>query len=81
MLARWGHLEDIPADPGGWDVTVRGAAKLAATLRDDMEHARLFKDLATLRVDRTSSPVPTTCVGAARRRGFAAICAGLDAVG
>ena len=48
-----GHLEDIPADPADWEVTVRGAATLAATLRDDMEHALLFKDLATLRVDRS----------------------------
>ena len=53
VLARWVHLEDIPADPADWEVTVRGAAKLAATLRDDIEHARLFKDLATLRVDRS----------------------------
>ena len=32
VLARWRHIEDIPADPGAWDVTVRGAAKLATTL-------------------------------------------------
>jgi 5'-3' exonuclease len=81
VLARWIHLEDIPAEAAGWDVTVRGAAKLAATLRDDMEHARLFKDLATLRVDRT------VLAGAddLRWRGptgdFTAICAGLDASG
>ena len=33
VLARWRHIEDIPGDPADWDVTVRGAAKLAATLR------------------------------------------------
>ena len=32
VLARYGHLEDIPDAAGDWDVTVRGAAKLAATL-------------------------------------------------
>jgi len=32
LLARYGHLEDIPTDAADWDVTVRGAAKLAATL-------------------------------------------------
>ncbi len=31
-----------------WDVTVRGAAKLAATLRDHMDDALLFRRLATL---------------------------------
>ena len=51
VLARWHHLEDIPADPGRWDVTVRGAAKLAVTLQEGRDDARLFKDLATLRVD------------------------------
>ena len=33
LLARYGHLEDIPADAGDWDVTVRGAAKLADDAR------------------------------------------------
>ncbi len=32
VLARWVHLEDIPADPDGWEVVVRGAQKLATTL-------------------------------------------------
>ncbi len=53
VLARWGHIEQIPADPGAWDVSVRGAEKLAATLRDNLNDALLFKDLATLRVDRS----------------------------
>ena len=34
VLARWRHIEDIPGDPADWDVTVRGAAKLAATLQE-----------------------------------------------
>lgn len=53
VLARWVHLEDIPEDPSEWGVDVRGAAKLAVTLRDNAEDARLFKHLATLRVDRS----------------------------
>jgi 5'-3' exonuclease len=52
VLARWLHLEDIPPDPSEWDVTVRGAPKLASTLRENIDLAVLFKDLATLRVDR-----------------------------
>jgi 5'-3' exonuclease len=52
VLARWGHLEDIPTEASDWDIVVRGAPKLAATLRNDFELALLFKDLATLRVER-----------------------------
>ena len=53
VLARWGRIEDIPADPARWEVAVRGAPKLAATLRDRYDDALLFKHLATLRVDRS----------------------------
>ncbi len=51
LLARYKHLEDIPDDAADWDVTVRGAAKLAATLTNQREDADLFKVLATLRTD------------------------------
>ena len=56
VLARYGHLEGIPADGGAWDVTVRGASKLAATLGEAQKEAMLFRDLATLRAD---APVGT----------------------
>lgn len=48
VLGRYGHLEDVPADPEAWDVKVRGAAKLAATLEARREDALLFRTLATL---------------------------------
>jgi 5'-3' exonuclease len=48
VLGRYGRLEDIPLD-GAWDVPVRGAAKLAATLAEHFDLALLFRDLATLR--------------------------------
>jgi 5'-3' exonuclease len=51
VLARYGHLERIPAQAAEWDVPVRGAARLAATLVEQRERARLFRTLATLRVD------------------------------
>ncbi len=51
LLARYGHVESIPPSEDDWDVNVRGAAKLAATLREHMDEALLFKDIATLRVD------------------------------
>ena len=52
VLARYRHLEDIPAAAGQWDVAgLRGAAKLAATLQDNLELAVLFRRLATLVTD------------------------------
>src|SRR5581483_3873004 len=53
VLAAHGHLADIPDAPGKWEVTVRGAPKLAATLARGREAAELFLDLATLRIDRS----------------------------
>lgn len=51
ILARYGHLETIPPDESQWDVRIRGAAGLAASLRDHRDDALLFRDLATLRTD------------------------------
>jgi 5'-3' exonuclease len=51
VLARYGHLEDIPRPPAEWDVPVRGALRLATTLAEQRDRARLFRDLATLRAD------------------------------
>jgi 5'-3' exonuclease len=51
LLGRYGHLEAIPDDPGAWDVEVRGAARLAATLAERRDDAMLYRDLATLRTD------------------------------
>lgn len=49
VLARYGHLEQIPGHPLRWDVTVRGAKRLAESLRVNRQAAFLFRDLATLR--------------------------------
>lgn len=51
VLSRYGRIEAIPDAPGQWDVTVRSAPALAATLAANRELAALFKDLATLRHD------------------------------
>mgnify|MGYP001627492599 CR=1 FL=1 len=51
ILDRWGHLEDIPADPQSWDAGVRGAAKLNAVLREQFELALLFRRIATVETD------------------------------
>jgi 5'-3' exonuclease len=51
VLARWGHLEAIPATPRAWDCDVRGVDGLGATLRARFTDALLYRRLATLRTD------------------------------
>ncbi|MFA9445235.1 5'-3' exonuclease H3TH domain-containing protein [Egicoccus sp. AB-alg6-2] len=51
VLTRYGHLEDIPADGATWDVDVRGASRLAATLVERRDEALLYRELATLVTD------------------------------
>jgi len=51
VLAAYGHLELIPDDATHWTVKVRGAATLAANLREHRDEAMLFRRLATLRED------------------------------
>ncbi|MYE66674.1 MAG: flap endonuclease [Acidimicrobiia bacterium] len=51
LLGRYGHIEDIPDASGQWDVAVRGAVKLAATLAAGRQEADLYRRLATLVTD------------------------------
>lgn len=51
ILTRYGHVGDIPDDASEWDVTIRGAARLAETLATARAAADLFVTLATLRTD------------------------------
>jgi 5'-3' exonuclease len=51
VLAKYGHLESIPADWTTWHVNATRPAALAATLERDRAQALLFRDLATLRTD------------------------------
>ena len=48
VLAKWKTIEKIPDDETKWGVQVRGAAKLAATLRENRADAALFKKVATI---------------------------------
>ena len=48
VLAKFGHLESIPADPREWHVNVASAGRLAMTLAAERERAMLFRTLATL---------------------------------
>ncbi len=57
VLARYGSLEEIPLNPGQWDVPgLRGAQKLCATLVDNIADAVLFRKIATTRNDAITLP-------------------------
>ncbi len=81
VLGRWEHLESIPPDADDWGLALRGRATLAATLRDQREVAELFKDLATLRVDRSLLAATDELAWSGPLPGFAEVCAALDAPG
>ena len=51
VLARYEHLESIPADWREWRVDVGRAGALAYTLAKERDMALLFRTLATLRTD------------------------------
>ncbi|HMB24082.1 MAG TPA: 5'-3' exonuclease H3TH domain-containing protein [Anaerolineales bacterium] len=54
VLSHYKHLESIPNDAGKWKVNAISAgraASLAASLAQRREEARLYKQLATVRVD------------------------------
>jgi 5'-3' exonuclease len=79
VLAKFLHLEAIPADSRKWHVNAANASSLAATLTRERDRALLFRTLATLRTDiplfenvdqlRWNGPTPA----------FAALKARLDA--
>src|SRR5580704_1154080 len=53
VLAKFGHIEAIPADWRDWHVNATSASALAHTLSEQRDQALLFRTLATLRTDLT----------------------------
>jgi 5'-3' exonuclease len=51
VLSRYGHLEQIPTDPGQWGLPSARAVRLAESLRSHQAEAFLYRRLATLRQD------------------------------
>jgi 5'-3' exonuclease len=51
VLAKYRHIEAIPADYGEWRVNASNAGSLARTLVQERDRALLFRTLATLRTD------------------------------
>ena len=79
VLSVYGCITGIPPDPADWDVEVRGAARLAETLRDRIDDALLFRRVATvdLRAPVAESVDELEWVGPVD--GFARRCADLGA--
>ncbi|MHC4389876.1 MAG: 5'-3' exonuclease [Planctomycetota bacterium] len=51
VLSRYGSISAIPVDAADWDIKVRGAKGLSASLEEHREAAALYRVLATLRED------------------------------
>src|SRR4051794_37743924 len=52
VLAKFLHIEHIPGVAADWHLgTLRGADKLAATLREHLDEALLFREIATVVTD------------------------------
>jgi 5'-3' exonuclease len=74
VLARYRHIAEIPDDAGGWDVAVRGAVRLAGTLRENRALAGLFLDLATLRIRPSLVPSVESLRWRGPGQAFAQLC-------
>jgi 5'-3' exonuclease len=78
VLSRWQHLDAIPEAAGAWDVDVRGAARLAASLREHRSEALLYRRLATLNADAAiTGSLPDLAWMGVPRDAFTALCAEL----
>jgi 5'-3' exonuclease len=59
VLAVYGSIDGIPPQASKWEVpSLRGAPMLAATLRDHMDEAVLYRSLARLRTADDGVPIP-----------------------
>jgi len=77
VLARWKNLEGIPVSALDWEVPLRNASRLAATLDQQRAEALLYRRLATLNRDADVAVTPTldslAWLGVPRER-FVALC-------
>ena len=73
VLAHFEHLERIPDDVAGWP-KIRGAERLAATLRDHRDEALLYRTLATVRTDAPITTLDEIAFRGVPRAAFEAFC-------
>lgn len=81
VLAHYGRLEDIPHAPGQWEVSVRGAAKLAGALHNGFEEALLFRTIATTQVDAPTVESVDELEWTGPQPGFLELARSIDAEG
>jgi 5'-3' exonuclease len=75
VLAKFPHLEAIPASPLEWGVPLRNAVRLAATLQQQQGDAFLYRRLATLNVDAAiSGDLDSLAWGGVPRAEFVGLC-------
>jgi 5'-3' exonuclease len=80
LLAVFPHLEDIPDSAEGWPDSIRGAPRLAETLRDHRDDIALYRRLATLVTDvPLAEDADDLRFTGTPRDTFLAICDDLDA--
>jgi 5'-3' exonuclease len=79
VLAKFGSITEIPTSSGDWGLpALRGAERLAVTLRDNLELALLFRRIATIETDVPVGRVDDWLWNGPTE-GFAAFAARLDA--
>ena len=78
VLAKFPHLEDIPASVLEWEVDIRNASRLAATLEQQRADAILYRRLATLnrdaRIDDVTGTLDELAWTGVPRDEFVALC-------
>jgi 5'-3' exonuclease len=74
VLAHYAHIERVPKRAIDWDVEVRGAVRLAATLAERYDDALLFRRLATLVVLAPVAASVDELEWRGPTPGFAAVC-------
>jgi 5'-3' exonuclease len=75
VLARFEHLEAIPDSPLEWEVPLRNAVRLAATLHQQRADALLYRRLATLNRDAAiSGDLDSLAWGGVPRGPFLSVC-------
>jgi len=79
VLAKFGHIENIPPEARDWHVDAAQASTLARTLVAQRENALLFRTLATLRTDIPLFENVDELAWKGPREDFAAVGARLDA--
>ncbi len=79
VLDRYQKIENIPLAAGQWDITVRGGAKLATTLAENLDLALLFREIATIRLDAPVSPSAESLRWSGVTSDFGALADSIDA--